>query len=79
MEPERDLRALALRELSAQHSGSCPESHRRCRGGSVALGIHVEDVSAIIHFELPADHKAYLHRSGRTARAAELVATETES
>ena len=35
----------------------------------VARGIHVEDVSAIIHFDLPADHKAYFHRSGRTARA----------
>ena len=35
----------------------------------VARGIHVEDVRAIIHFDLPADHKAYLHRSGRTARA----------
>ena len=35
----------------------------------VARGIHVEDVQAIIHFDLPADHKAYLHRSGRTARA----------
>ncbi len=35
----------------------------------VARGIHVEDVSAIIHYDLPADHKAYLHRSGRTARA----------
>ena len=69
MEPERDLRALAPRELSAEYSGSCPESHRRCRGGSVALGIHVEDVSAIIHYDLPADHQAYLHRSGRAARA----------
>ncbi len=35
----------------------------------VARGIHVEDVRAVIHFDLPADHKAYLHRSGRTARA----------
>lgn len=35
----------------------------------VARGIHVEDVRAIVHFDLPADHKAYLHRSGRTARA----------
>jgi superfamily II DNA/RNA helicase len=35
----------------------------------VARGIHVEDVSTIIHYDLPADHKAYLHRSGRTARA----------
>ena len=35
----------------------------------VARGIHVADVRAVIHFDLPADHKAYLHRSGRTARA----------
>ena len=35
----------------------------------MARGIHVEDVRAIVHFDLPADHKVYLHRSGRTARA----------
>ena len=35
----------------------------------VARGIHVEDVNAIIHYDLPNDHKAYRHRSGRTARA----------
>lgn len=35
----------------------------------VARGIHVEDVSGVIHYDLPADHKAYVHRSGRTARA----------
>src|SRR3954454_15552696 len=34
-----------------------------------ARGIHVDDVDAVIHFDLPEDHKAYLHRSGRTARA----------
>lgn len=34
-----------------------------------ARGIHVEDVSAVIHYDAPADHKTYLHRSGRTARA----------
>ena len=32
MEPEGDLQALALRELSAECSGSCPESHRTCWG-----------------------------------------------
>ena len=32
MEPERDLRALALRELSAQHSGSCPNPIGRAGG-----------------------------------------------
>lgn len=34
-----------------------------------ARGIHVDDVAAVIHFDVPADHKDYLHRSGRTARA----------
>ncbi|MDE0493232.1 MAG: DEAD/DEAH box helicase [Acidimicrobiaceae bacterium] len=34
-----------------------------------ARGIHVEGVSAVVHYDAPADHKTYLHRSGRTARA----------
>ena len=34
-----------------------------------ARGIHVDDVDLVIHFDPPADHKDYLHRSGRTARA----------
>jgi superfamily II DNA/RNA helicase len=34
-----------------------------------ARGIHVDDVSCVIHFDPPADHKDYVHRSGRTARA----------
>ncbi|MDH3499973.1 MAG: DEAD/DEAH box helicase [Acidimicrobiia bacterium] len=34
-----------------------------------ARGIHVDGVATVIHFDLPADHKDYLHRSGRTARA----------
>jgi len=34
-----------------------------------ARGIHVEAVASVIHFDLPADSKDYLHRSGRTARA----------
>jgi superfamily II DNA/RNA helicase len=34
-----------------------------------ARGIHVDDVDLVVHFDLPADHKDYLHRSGRTARA----------
>ena len=34
-----------------------------------ARGIHVDDVTLVIHADPPADHKAYLHRSGRTARA----------
>ncbi len=34
-----------------------------------ARGIHVDDVEAVIHYDPPPDHKTYLHRSGRTARA----------
>jgi superfamily II DNA/RNA helicase len=34
-----------------------------------ARGIHVDDVSLVIHADPPMEHKAYLHRSGRTARA----------
>ncbi len=34
-----------------------------------ARGIHVDDVDLVVHFDPPTDEKAYLHRSGRTARA----------
>jgi superfamily II DNA/RNA helicase len=34
-----------------------------------ARGIHVDDIALVIHADPPTDHKAYLHRSGRTARA----------
>jgi superfamily II DNA/RNA helicase len=34
-----------------------------------ARGIHIDAVESVVHFDPPADHKDYLHRSGRTARA----------
>jgi superfamily II DNA/RNA helicase len=34
-----------------------------------ARGIHVDDVAIVVHVDPPTEHKAYLHRSGRTARA----------
>ncbi len=34
-----------------------------------ARGIHVDAIGLVIHADPPAEHKAYLHRSGRTARA----------
>ncbi|PSS43078.1 DEAD/DEAH box helicase [Arthrobacter woluwensis] len=34
-----------------------------------ARGVHVDEVELVIHVDPPAEHKAYLHRSGRTARA----------
>jgi len=36
-----------------------------------ARGIHVDGISLVVHFDAPTDHKDYLHRSGRTARAGE--------
>lgn len=36
-----------------------------------ARGIDVHDVSLVVHVDPPAEHKAYLHRAGRTARAGE--------
>ncbi|HEY2814195.1 MAG TPA: DEAD/DEAH box helicase [Acidimicrobiales bacterium] len=36
-----------------------------------ARGIHIDDVEIVVHYDPPQDHKTYLHRSGRTARAGE--------
>jgi superfamily II DNA/RNA helicase len=34
-----------------------------------ARGIHVDGVTLVVHYDPPEDHKTYVHRSGRTARA----------
>jgi superfamily II DNA/RNA helicase len=34
-----------------------------------ARGLHVDNVSLVVHIDPPTDHKRYLHRAGRTARA----------
>ena len=36
-----------------------------------ARGIHVDDVDIVVQYDPPLDHKTYLHRAGRTARAGE--------
>jgi superfamily II DNA/RNA helicase len=36
-----------------------------------ARGIHVDNVDVVVHYDPTDDHKGYLHRSGRTARAGE--------
>jgi len=36
-----------------------------------ARGIHVDEIDVVVHYDPPEDHKTYLHRSGRTARAGE--------
>ncbi|WP_222195418.1 DEAD/DEAH box helicase [Modestobacter italicus] len=54
------------RNLEAFSSG---ETRVLCATDIAARGIHVDDVSIVVHVDPPAEHKAYLHRSGRTARA----------
>jgi superfamily II DNA/RNA helicase len=34
-----------------------------------ARGIYVDDISLIVHIDAPKNHKDYLHKAGRTARA----------
>jgi superfamily II DNA/RNA helicase len=54
------------RNLDAFHSGT---AGTLVATDIAARGIHVDDVSLVIHSDPPTEHKAYLHRSGRTARA----------
>ncbi|HKJ12718.1 MAG TPA: helicase-related protein, partial [Ornithinimicrobium sp.] len=54
------------RNLQAFHSGEAPTL---VATDIAARGIHVDDVGLVIHADPPEEHKAYLHRSGRTARA----------
>ncbi len=59
-QPQRD------RNLAAFSSG---ESRVLVATDVAARGVHVDNVELVIHVDPPAEHKAYLHRSGRTARA----------
>ena len=54
------------RNLDAFHSGAV---QTLVATDIAARGIHVDDVELVVHADPPAEHKAYLHRSGRTARA----------
>ncbi|HET7068200.1 MAG TPA: DEAD/DEAH box helicase [Nocardioides sp.] len=54
------------RNLDAFHSG---KAAALVATDIAARGIHVDDISLVVHADPPAEHKAYLHRSGRTARA----------
>ncbi|WP_328823334.1 DEAD/DEAH box helicase [Metallococcus carri] len=55
-----------IRTMDAFHSGAAPTL---VATDIAARGIHVDDVGLVIHADPPVEHKAYLHRSGRTARA----------
>jgi hypothetical protein len=54
------------RTMEAFHSGA---ARTLVATDIAARGIHVDDVALVIHADPPVEHKAYLHRSGRTARA----------
>ena len=54
------------RTMDAFHSGA---AETLVATDIAARGIHVDDVALVIHADPPVEHKAYLHRSGRTARA----------
>lgn len=54
------------RNLDAFHSGRVSTL---VATDIAARGIHVDDVGLVVHADPPTEHKAYLHRSGRTARA----------
>ena len=54
------------RAMEAFHSGA---ARTLVATDIAARGIHVDDVALVIHADPPVEHKAYTHRSGRTARA----------
>lgn len=54
------------RNMAAFHAG---EASTLVATDIAARGIHVDDVALVVHADPPVEHKAYLHRSGRTARA----------
>lgn len=77
----KKLRAVGIR-AGALHGGKAQNARTRIldefKSGETetlvatnvaARGIHVDDVSLVVHVEPPADPKDYLHRAGRTARA----------
>lgn len=77
----KKLRAVGV-EAGALHGGKAQNARTRIldefKSASTstlvatnvaARGIHIDDVSLVVHVEPPADPKDYLHRAGRTARA----------
>ncbi|MGW8374775.1 DEAD/DEAH box helicase [Streptomyces sp. ODS28] len=79
----KDLLALGVR-ASALHGGKSQSQRTRTltafKSGHVnvlvatnvaARGIHVDNLDLVVNVDPPSDHKDYLHRGGRTARAGE--------
>lgn len=64
-----DLRQTS-REKSLKDFGD-GKLHALVATDVAARGIHVDDVDVVVQYDPPGDHKTYLHRAGRTARAGE--------
>jgi superfamily II DNA/RNA helicase len=56
-------RQRALRQFAAGETGLLVATDVAARG------LDIDDIDVVVHYDPPEDHKAYLHRSGRTARA----------
>jgi superfamily II DNA/RNA helicase len=70
------VRAVAIhgghtqsRRTRALSDFSAGRAHVLVATDVAARGIHVEGIEQVVHFDVAEDAKAYLHRSGRTARA----------
>ncbi|MFE6965743.1 DEAD/DEAH box helicase [Agromyces sp. NPDC057679] len=59
-QPQRDRNLAAFSDGSAKVMVATDVAAR---------GVHVDDIELVVHVDPPMEHKAYLHRSGRTARA----------
>jgi superfamily II DNA/RNA helicase len=62
-----DLRQQQREKALADFSGG--KLHVLVATDVAARGLHIDGVDVVIHYDPPEDQKAYLHRSGRTARA----------
>ncbi|BFV60964.1 DEAD/DEAH box helicase [Kitasatospora sp. CMC57] len=79
----QDLLAVGVRAAALHGGKSQPQRTRtleQFRNGQVtaliatnvaARGIHVDGLDLVVNIDPPSDHKDYLHRGGRTARAGE--------
>ncbi|WP_406367810.1 DEAD/DEAH box helicase [Streptomyces sp. NBC_01546] len=79
----KHLRAMGVRAEGLHSGKSQPQRTRtlaQFKTGAVtvlvatnvaARGIHIDDLDLVVNVDPPADHKDYLHRGGRTARAGE--------
>ncbi|CAN5173890.1 hypothetical protein BH24ACT1_BH24ACT1_12530 [soil metagenome] len=70
-----DLRQSARERALRDFTGG--ELHVLVATDVAARGIHVDEIDVVLHYDPPADHKSYVHRSGRTARAGTCGAVAT--